>query len=189
MLAERESLAPSEDNPGPPPRLPKEIKKTKPSYQDSTEFQPTPKLIEEFKDWDTTGPKTAPGMVKRGNIDLTKRPVVHHPDTTYKGEKYPSVSTLYSGSYPLSEFTGNPKDKGEILVPYVTKDGKMLKNEEEAKAYTKKTGEYLGIFKTAKDADAYAEKLHLQQGAYQTWKNGGKYSPSVETYDEWTDPN
>jgi hypothetical protein len=117
-------------------------------------------------------------MTRPGNIDLSKRPVVHHSDG--------SVSTLYSGSYPYSELTGNPKDKGEVLVPFVSQEGKMM-TEREAQAYAKRTGQILGVFKTPADADRYAEMLHLKQGAFQVWKNGGKYNPSVETYDNWHD--
>lgn len=119
-------------------------------------------------------------MIKPGNINLTKRPVVHHSSG--------SVSTLYSGSFPYSELTGNPKDKGEVLVPFVSQDGKMM-TEQQATDYARKTGQILGVFRTPEAADRYAEMLHLKQGAFQTWKNGGKYNPSVETYDGWKDPN
>jgi hypothetical protein len=107
-------------------------------------------------------------MIQAGNIDLTRRPVVHHSDGT--------VSTLYSGSFSTP--------KGEVLVPFVSPDGKMMKPEEAFARY-KKTGEMLGMFSKWQDADKYAEMLHNKQGAFQTWKNGGKYNPSVETYDNW----
>lgn len=137
------------------------------SYQHSVEFTPTAKDIEGFKSWSDTG-TTAQGMVERGNIDLTKRPLVHHPNG--------SVSTLYSGSFPT--------DKGEVLVPFVSPDGKMLTRAQAEEQY-KKDGQHLGIFKTWQEADAYAEMLHNKQGAFQTWKNGGKYKPTVETWDNW----
>ena len=57
----------------------------------------------------------------------------------------------------------------------------------EARDYAKKTGQILGVFNSPEAADKYAEMLHQKQGAYQTWKNGGKYNPSVETYDNWKD--
>lgn len=131
---------------------------------------PTTQDIASFKNWSNVGPKSVPGMVQPGNIDLTKRPIVHHSDG--------SVSSLYSGSFST--------DKGEVLVPFVSPDGKML-TESQARERYEKTGETLGIFKTVKDANAYATLLHLKQGAFQTWKNGGKYNPSVETYDNWKD--
>jgi hypothetical protein len=141
-----------------------------PNYQKSSEFTPTQQDISTFKDWANTGPRTAQGMVSPGNIDLTKRPLVHHRDG--------SVSTLYSTSFST--------DKGEVLVPAVSPDGKML-TEKQAMELYRKTGQNLGIFKTSQDADRYAQMLHLKQGSFQTWKNGGSYKPSVETWDNWKD--
>jgi|SRR5450755_956491 hypothetical protein len=117
-----------------------------------------------FKSWPKTGPQNVPGMVTPGNIDLTKRPLVHNPDG--------SISSLLSASFGT--------DDGEVLVPKVSPDGRILSNKEALDRY-KKTGEHLGIFKTPEDADKYAEYIHNKQGAFQTWKNGGKYNPSVET--------
>jgi hypothetical protein len=130
-------------------------------------FTPTEQDEKEFEKWPVTGPKDATGMVTPGNIDLTKRPLVHHKDG--------SVSTLYSLSFST--------DKGEVLVPAVSPDGKMLTTKQAMKLFAD-TGEHLGIFKTPADADTYAEMLHNRQGAFQTYKNHGQYSPSVETWDE-----
>lgn len=135
------------------------------NYQQSSEFTPKASDVKEFETWTPTGPKTAPGMVKPGNIDLTKRPIVHRPS----GE----VSSLYSVSFGT--------DNGEVLVPLVSDDGKILTLDEAKKLY-EKTGKSLGVFKTYQDADKYADYIHRKQGAFQTWKNGGKYNPSVETY-------
>lgn len=124
-------------------------------------------------------------MIKGGTVDLTNRPVVHHADG--------SVSTLWSGSFPYREITGNRKDTGEVLVPFVTQDGKMMVDKNgkpdpiQARDYAKKTGQILGVFNNWKDADAYANLLHSKQGAYQTWKNGGSFKPSAEVYDQWKD--
>lgn len=107
-------------------------------------------------------------MVKPGNVDLSKRPLVHH--------KSGGVSTLYSGSF---------EDEGKVVVvPFVSPTGEML-NDKQALALYKKTGQNLGTFKTEEDATKYSIYLHQKQGAFQTWKNGGKYNPSVETYDDW----
>lgn len=148
-----------------------EKKSSDASYQNSVEFTPTKEDIEQFKQWKPTGPSTVKGMTVPGNIDLTKRPLVHHSNG--------SVSSLYSGSFET--------DKGEVLVPFVSPDGKMM-TAKEALSHYQKTGQMLGIFKTSADADAYADFLHRKQGAFQTWKNGGKYSPSVETHDDWKEP-
>ncbi len=132
------------------------------------EFTPSAEDVKTFQGWQPTGPANVPGMVEPGNIDLTKRPLVHHSDG--------SVSTLYSASISTP--------KGEVLIPLVSQEGKMLTVQQGIALY-KKTGRHLGIFKTPEAADAHANLLHLKQGAFQTWKNGGKYNPSAETYDNW----
>jgi hypothetical protein len=104
-------------------------------------------------------------MIKPGNIDLSKRPLVHNKDG--------SVSSLLSMSFGT--------DQGEILIPRISPDGRVLSEKEAIEQY-RKTGQMLGIFKTWQDADKEADLLHRKQGAFQVWKNGGKYNPSVETY-------
>ena len=86
-----------------------------------------------------------PGVVKQGNIDLTKQPSVYNPET--KGH-----STVWSFSVGIPE--------GEMLISRVTPDGKIL-SKEDAINYSRNTGKHLGIFKTSEDADNYAKKLHL----------------------------
>lgn len=141
------------------------IQKSKPLPKN---FTPTAADVEEFKTWKPTGPKDIPGMVEPGNIDLSKRPLVHHSDG--------SVSSLYSYSFGTED--------GEVLIPGVSPEGKMLTEKQAEKLY-EESGQHLGIFKSPESADAYANMLHEKQGAYQTYKNGGKYKPSVETYDRW----
>jgi hypothetical protein len=140
-------------------------------YQQSAEFTPTPEDTRSFQSWTPTGPTQVDGMVSPGNIDLTARPIVHHSDG--------SASSLYSSSFN--------QDGREILVPQVSPDGHMMTAKEAQDEYNK-TGKHLGMFKSPDDADSYAQMLHLKQGAFQTYKNGGKYKPSVETYDDWKEP-
>jgi hypothetical protein len=61
-------------------------------------------------------------------------------------------------------------DKGEVLVPTVSEDGRIMSSAE-AKAQYLKTGRHLGIFKTPQAATSFAKSLHEQQDKYY---HGGK---------------
>jgi hypothetical protein len=86
------------------------------------------------------------GLINSGNIDIHKRPIVRNPDGT--------ISTVRS----LSANFGN----GEVLMPTVSDDGRIMSDKEAMDTY-RKTGRHLGIFDTPDNATAYAKSLHEDQ--------------------------
>ena len=92
------------------------------------------------------------GLIRQGSIDLSKRPVVQNPDGTISTVRSMSIGT----------------DEGEVLIPQVSPDGRLL-TEDEAIALYRQTGENLGVFGDPESATEYAQALHEQQAkAYST---------------------
>ncbi|RWL42251.1 MAG: hypothetical protein EOR60_26100 [Mesorhizobium sp.] len=108
-----------------------------------------------------------PGMLSQGNIDLNARPIVKNPDGSY--------STVRSMSFG--------DDNGEILVPTVSPDGKIMSDQAAMELYGR-TGQNLGKFDNPAHADMYAEALHKAQDQHYA----AQAQPAANVFDQFDAP-
>lgn len=101
-------------------------------------------------------PGGAPGLKVRGNLDLTRRPVVRNPNG--------SISTVKSVSFQQEIRLDSRTVNLEVLMPQVI--GNRVVSSAAALRHFQSTGQHLGMFDTAAHATSYAKRLHLWQAAY-----------------------
>lgn len=89
---------------------------------------------------------TPKGLLRAGNVNLHNRPVVSNADGTISTVRSMSIGT----------------DEGEVLIPTVSDDGRIMTDQEAVDQY-RRTGKHLGIFDNPDDATAYARNLHNEQ--------------------------
>ncbi len=136
----------------PKPQLPREFLEAQRITSKISPTTTTSKIPKVSKTKDTTQP-----YYGKGNINLNDRPIVINPDG--------SISTIYSMSF-------EDEDGNIVLVPGVRRGLDRVMTPDEAWDWYKKTGEYLGKFKTQQEADIYAEQLHKEQEKLYSEKTG-----------------
>ena len=99
---------------------------------------PRPPMLEQFGNNDSN--------FVPGNIDVRKRPQVLNKDGSIS-----TVRTISIGT-----------DQGEVLIPTVSDDGRIMSDEEAINQYMK-TGRHFGIYPDEKSATLAAQALHNQQ--------------------------
>lgn len=93
-----------------------------------------------------TPPPVTSGTLVQGNIDMATRPAVRNPDGTVSSVRSMSIGT----------------DRGEVLIPTVSDDGRIMSDEEAIEQY-RRTGRHLGVARDVRSANRLADLIHRME--------------------------
>jgi hypothetical protein len=101
-------------------------------------------------------PGPNPGLVVRGNIDLTHRPIVRNANG--------SISTVKSTSWNVPMKVHGKTRNLEVLMPEVI--GQSVVSARAALDHFMSSGQHLGAFDNVPHANNYAARLHVWQARF-----------------------
>ena len=90
--------------------------------------------------------KNYPGLIEKGNLDLSNRKQVPNPEAG-------GTSSVWSMSVGIQDKNGK---EITVVIPRLKPDGTIM-SEQDAFSYFKKTGQHMGKFQTVEEADRFSK--------------------------------